>query len=149
MLYNAVLSNVTNGTYHKNTFIYKMCTNPRPTTAMKLRKTIQRVGILTNMQIHHSLFFKLQIIKYVYSMHCTTSFQSNALVIHIFRTNCSYYSTRVDLCKSYRRCICMCSCISLNISRPGQNGRHSLDDIFKRIFLNENYCILISLKYVS
>ena len=33
---------------------------------------------------------------------------------------------------------------------PGQNGRHFADDIFKCIFTNENFVILIqiSLKYV-
>ena len=33
---------------------------------------------------------------------------------------------------------------------PGQNGRYSADDIFRCIFVNENFCILIkiSLKYV-
>ena len=37
-----------------------------------------------------------------------------------------------------------------NSSPPGQNGRHFADDMFKRIFLNENIWILnkISLKYV-
>ena len=32
---------------------------------------------------------------------------------------------------------------SLNILRPGQNGRHFTDDIFKCIFLNENVWIAI------
>ena len=38
----------------------------------------------------------------------------------------------------------------LRTLRPRQNGRHFADDIFKRIFLNENFWILnkISLKYV-
>ena len=38
----------------------------------------------------------------------------------------------------------------LNSLRPKQNGRHVADDIFKRIFLNENIIILswISLKFV-
>ena len=38
----------------------------------------------------------------------------------------------------------------LNILRPRQNGRHSADDIFKCIFLNENYRVSKnnSLKYV-
>ena len=40
--------------------------------------------------------------------------------------------------------------IHLNSLRPSQNGRHVADDIFKRIFLNENVRILIwiSLKFV-
>ena len=39
---------------------------------------------------------------------------------------------------------------ALNWSPPGQNGRHSADDMFKCIFLNENIWISnkISLKYV-
>ena len=39
---------------------------------------------------------------------------------------------------------------SFNWSPPGQNGRHFADDMFKRIFLNENIWISnkISLKYV-
>ena len=39
----------------------------------------------------------------------------------------------------------------INSLRPRQNGRHSADDIFKRIFLNENIriSIKISLKFVS
>ena len=39
---------------------------------------------------------------------------------------------------------------SINTLRPRQNGRHFADDIFKRIFLNENVRILIkiSLKFV-
>ena len=38
----------------------------------------------------------------------------------------------------------------LNSSPPGQNGRHSANDIFKSIFLNENVriAIKISLKFV-
>ena len=37
-----------------------------------------------------------------------------------------------------------------NSSSPGQNGRYFADDIFKRIFVNENFSILIkiSLKFV-
>ena len=37
-----------------------------------------------------------------------------------------------------------------NTLKPRQNGRHFADDIFKRIFLNENVCIpiKISLKFV-
>ena len=40
--------------------------------------------------------------------------------------------------------------VSLNSLRPRQNGRHFTDDVFKRIFLNENVWILlkISLKFV-
>ena len=38
----------------------------------------------------------------------------------------------------------------VNWSPPGKNGRHFADDIFKCIFLNEKFCILIkiSLKFV-
>ena len=38
----------------------------------------------------------------------------------------------------------------LNWSLPGQNYRHLADDIFKCIFMNEEFCSLIkiSLKYV-
>ena len=40
--------------------------------------------------------------------------------------------------------------LSINTLRPGQNGRHFADDIFKCIFLNENVWIpiKISLKFV-
>ena len=39
----------------------------------------------------------------------------------------------------------------INSSPPGQNGRHFADDIFRCIFVNENFCILIkiSLKFVA
>ena len=39
----------------------------------------------------------------------------------------------------------------INSSPPGQNGRHFADDIFRRIFVNEIFCILIkiSLKFVT
>ena len=39
----------------------------------------------------------------------------------------------------------------LNSPPPGQNGRHFADDIFRCIFVNEKFCILIkiSLKFVS
>ena len=39
----------------------------------------------------------------------------------------------------------------INSSLPGQNGPHFADDIFKCIFTNEKFCILIwiSLKFVS
>ena len=42
------------------------------------------------------------------------------------------------------------SCVKVNTLRPGQNGRRFADDTFKRIFLNENFRILIkiSLKFV-
>ena len=33
----------------------------------------------------------------------------------------------------------------INILRPGQNGHHSADDIFKRIFFNENVWISIKI----
>ena len=38
----------------------------------------------------------------------------------------------------------------INSSPPGQNGRHFADDIFRCIFLNEKFYILItiSLKFV-
>ena len=38
----------------------------------------------------------------------------------------------------------------VNSSPPGQNGHHFTDNIFKCIFLNEKFCILIqtSLKFV-
>ena len=38
----------------------------------------------------------------------------------------------------------------LNFSPPGQNGRHFTDDIFRFIFVNEKFCILIKilLKFV-
>ena len=40
--------------------------------------------------------------------------------------------------------------LSYNTLRPGQNGRHFADDMFKCIFLNENLWIPIeiSLKFV-
>ena len=40
--------------------------------------------------------------------------------------------------------------IYINSSSPVQNGHHLEDDIFRGIFVNENYCILIkiSLKFV-
>ena len=37
------------------------------------------------------------------------------------------------------------SAILYNSSPPGQNGRHFAEDIFKRIFLNENVCISIKI----
>ena len=33
--------------------------------------------------------------------------------------------------------------ININSSAPEQNGRHFADDIFRWIFMNENFCILI------
>ena len=33
--------------------------------------------------------------------------------------------------------------VRINLSSPGQNGRHFADDIFICIFLNEKFCILI------
>ena len=38
----------------------------------------------------------------------------------------------------------------INSSAPGQNGRHLTDHIFRCIFVNEKFCILItiSLKFV-
>ena len=52
-----------------------------------------------------------------------------------------------------REHVCMyIVCIGRDVSklRPRQNGRHFADDIFKRIFLNENVWIPIeiSLKFV-
>ena len=40
--------------------------------------------------------------------------------------------------------------IAVNSSPPGQNGRHFAGDIFRRIFMNEKFCILIkiSLEFV-
>ena len=40
--------------------------------------------------------------------------------------------------------------VSLNTSPPGQNGRHFADGIFRCIFVNEKFCILIkiSMKFV-
>ena len=36
--------------------------------------------------------------------------------------------------------------LSLNLSHPGQNGRHFADDTFKRIFVNENARISIKIQ---
>ena len=33
----------------------------------------------------------------------------------------------------------------INSSPPGQNGRHFPDDIFRCIFVNEKFCILIKI----
>ena len=51
--------------------------------------------------------------------------------------------------------MCNCSVLqkvkqTVNSSPPGQNGRHIADDIFRCIFENEKFCILIkiSLKFV-
>ena len=43
------------------------------------------------------------------------------------------------------------SVLGINSSPPGQNGCHFADDIFRCIFVNEKFCILIkiSLKFVS
>ena len=40
--------------------------------------------------------------------------------------------------------------LNINSSPPGQNGRHFADNIFRCIFVNEKFCILIiiSLKFV-
>ena len=35
---------------------------------------------------------------------------------------------------------------SVKSSSPGQNGRHFADDIFRCIFLNEKFCILIKIR---
>ena len=47
--------------------------------------------------------------------------------------------------------LCMDRTWRINTLRPGQNGRHFADDIFKCIFLNENVWIptKISLKFVQ
>ena len=34
-------------------------------------------------------------------------------------------------------------------SRPGQNGRHFVDDIFRSISVNEKFCILITVSLKS
>ena len=39
--------------------------------------------------------------------------------------------------------------LGVNSLRLGQNGRHFTDDIFKCIFLNENVCIRIKMKFIS
>ena len=43
-----------------------------------------------------------------------------------------------------------CTTYPINSSPPGQNGRHFADIIFRCIFVNEKFCILIkiSLKFV-
>ena len=48
------------------------------------------------------------------------------------------------------KCVLLCyhSCPSLTDLRPRQNGRLFADDIFKGIFLNENFWLLNKLKYV-
>ena len=38
-----------------------------------------------------------------------------------------------------------CECNTLNSSPPGPNGRHFADDIFRCIFVNEKFCILIKI----
>ena len=50
----------------------------------------------------------------------------------------------------HRQLLSTCSFQFINSSSPGQNGRHSTDDIFKCIFLNKNAwtSIEISLKFV-
>ena len=36
----------------------------------------------------------------------------------------------------------------INSPRPGQNGRHYVDDIFRCILVNEMFCNWISLKFI-
>ena len=61
-------------------------------------------------------------------------------IINIFINNMSVEMTVIKSPNNY-----------LTHLPPGQNGRHSTDDIFRRIFVNENFRILIktSLKFVS
>ena len=35
--------------------------------------------------------------------------------------------------------------LQLNLSPPGQHGHHFADDIFRSIFMNEMFCILIKI----
>ena len=56
----------------------------------------------------------------------------------------------MEIANMVHRVIRTSSNVSINTLRPRQNGRHFADDIFKRIFLNENVeiSIKISLKFV-
>ena len=58
--------------------------------------------------------------------------------------------TYVCMCKVVDRAVSPHTRTVINTLRPRQNGRHFADDIFKRIFLNENIWIpiKISLKFV-
>ena len=65
--------------------------------------------------------------------------------LHLYFTNINK-----DRHPEYYRWSVYCAHIGLNTLRPGQNGRHFADEVFKRIFLNENVWISlkISLKFV-
>ena len=63
---------------------------------------------------------------------------------------------RFQLSQTYSKYgVCLICVLSLSLSElnsypPGQNGRHFVHDIFRCIFVNEKFCILIkiSLKFV-
>ena len=79
---------------------------------------------------------------------------------HFLKISCFWLLIWSHSYKNHHRWILQCtqclflswvtSCVMFNTLRPRQNGRHFADDIFKRIFLNENIWILIkiSLKFV-
>ena len=68
---------------------------------------------------------------------------------HHYVIHCVIYPRRPSS-QEYTYMIARTNIQSFNRLRPRQNGRHFADDIFKRIFLNENVRILvkISLKFV-
>ena len=57
---------------------------------------------------------------------------------------------------SFREAGCLCSetdkivfVYKFNLSSPGQNGRRFADDIFRCIFMNKKFCILIKISLKS
>ena len=102
--------------------------------------------------------FSFGIYHYVYDW-CYSALISSASWSHVFRQSCALWSWQIMwlVGMTYVDILLFCA-ISLvatlwsltNTLRLRQNGRHSPDDIFRCIFLNENVCSLIniSLKFV-
>ena len=64
--------------------------------------------------------------------------------------NCFVYGDKRGICNNIPLCYCAVCCI-FNSSHPGKYGRHFADDIFRCIFMNEKFCIMIKIlrKFVS
>ena len=85
-----------------------------------------------------------------YNTDTITQFVIYILWISSFQLPCAWHQHVLND-KPATPCYCTIPRVTFNTLRPGQNGRHFADDIFKCIFFNENVWIpiKISLKFVS
>ena len=99
------------------------------------------------------MFFWIRVEKFMLSVRLVLEICCIKVVVSFnFALSAPHVKRRVKSCEpsAAAATISLISChnhieVSINSSPPGQNGRHFANDIFKCIFVNEKFCILIKI----